>query len=49
MAEICWYFTASSEQYRIHGRLDILTPDDKDESRQEERKKSFKSMSPFTK
>ena len=29
-SEVCWYFTESREQYRLGGRLNIVTQDEKD-------------------
>ena len=29
-SEVCWYFTESREQYRLGGKLTVVTQDEKD-------------------
>lgn len=45
LAEVCWYFTKTREQFRITGSLQLVTVTDADDSLQQARKTTWQNLS----
>ncbi|HEY9769310.1 MAG TPA: Npun_F5749 family FMN-dependent PPOX-type flavoprotein [Coleofasciculaceae cyanobacterium] len=45
LAEVCWYFTKTREQFRITGSLQLVTVIDADDSLQQARKTTWQNLS----
>ncbi len=45
LAEVCWYFTKTREQFRITGNLQLVTVTDADDSLQQARKTTWQNLS----